>query len=328
MNVKKLDINELDLAANLYDEADEGGIYVPLGKDGFTKKFFNRSDVETTVFVAEDDHKRLLGMIICDYKMEYLRGENFENTPGYISFIKVSYSERGRSIGSLLIDKALDYFKSIGKTKVSVTYRNPINLEWHVPADESIRHNNAPGVVVDSPAFKLFIKKGFESVRIEDGLFLSLSSFFLNEKYNQKKNILKKSGIETGLYNPEIHYGFDELFDALHGEVWRKTINDNNSLSQPLPVLVASDNGKIVGFAGPITKESNGRGWFNGIATHPDYERRGIAFVLFSRLLYEFKEIGAKFSTIFTDEENPALILYKSVGFRIGARFSVMERNI
>ena len=108
----------------------------------------------------------------------------------------------------------------------------------------------------------------------------------------------------------------------------RQTIDDNGRLASPLPVLVAVHDDLIIGFAGPIACEENGRGWFNGVAVHPDWQRRGIARVLFSRLLGVFHDIGAGYSTIFTDEGNPALHLYESIGFRTGGRFAVMERMV
>ena len=328
MLVRRLTSNRIDNALYIYNEDEINNIYSFLDKAEFISKFLNRNEVESVIYEAIDENEKTIGIIVCDYKKEYLRDETFDNTPGYISFLKTDINHRRKGVGSFLVDTALDFFRSIGKKTVAITYRNPINLEWHVPFDQTIKHNNAPGVVVDSAAFHLFKKKGFAETRVEDGLFLPLDGFILSEKYYEKRNNLEKNNIQIEFYNHEEHFGFDDLFDALHGEVWRKTIHDNEALDKPLPVLVASDCNKIVGFAGPISKEKNGRGWFNGIATHPDYERRGIAFVLFSRLMQEFKEIGARFSTIFTDEENPALILYKKVGFTVGERFSIMERSL
>ena len=164
--------------------------------------------------------------------------------------------------------------------------------------------------------------------RLECGLYYPLAGYSIPPHVLDIEKALSEDGIGVVMYDRSRHHGFDELFDALHGEVWRRTIEDNGRLASPLPVLVAVHDDLIIGFAGPIACEENGRGWFNGVAVHPDWQRRGIARVLFSRLLGVFHAIGAGYSTIFTDEGNPALHLYESIGFRTGGRFAVMERTV
>ena len=69
-------------------------------------------------------------------------------------------------------------------------------------------------------------------------------------------------------------------------------------------MLIVSDGGKIVGFAGPIVPDAHGRGFFLGIAIHSQYRGYGAATVLFNHLCLEFRRAGAQYMTLFTAEDN------------------------
>ncbi len=298
--------------------------YADLDAVTFREKFFSNGCLG---YKAMKDG-RLVAFISGFIKTEYLRGEDYDNTPLYLTMVLVDPAYRASGIASTLVDMLVDRAKAIGKKSVMATYRNLKILGWNMSDGRGVYyHNNAPGVFIDGAAYPFFCHKGFKQLSVECGLYLPLADYSIPAKVMEREARLNEEGVEICFYDRKQHSGFDELFDALHGEVWRKTINDNNALESPLPVLVAVDHGtRIVGFAGPMDREPSGRAWFNGIAVHPDFQRRGIARVLFSRLLHGFKGIGCGFSTIFTDEGNPALKLYHDIGFHTGGRFAVMEK--
>lgn len=303
--------------------------YLPCNEAELTARFFNTPHFdERFLLTAKNERGELLGICIAYLKKEYLPGETYENTPLYLVMLLVKQGQNRKGIGTELVNAILQAAKNAGKKEARITYRSPVSLSWLVPNTKTHTHNNAPGVDKTSPAFAFFCKHGFQEQQTEYGMHLSLADFVLPEKYAIKLAALNESDIEVTLYNAQIHHGFEELFTALNGEIWRKTIRDNLALATPLPVIVAAHAGKIVGFAGPIDKEPSGRGWFNGIATHPQYERRGIAFVMFCRLMLEFKAAGAEFSTLFTDAGNPAAGLYQSVGFSVAKEWAVMQKGL
>ena len=321
---------DIQMAVKAWNASVENRDMVYSRKDEATfAKIFMDSPyyTEDLMLVSEIDGK-FAGFASGMIKKEYLQGENFDNTPGYITFVLVSPEYRRKGIGTALLSELCSRFSKLGKKSAAITYRNPMMLEWIVPCSPGASHNNAPGVAITSPAYGFFLSSGFIHQRTEDGLYLALAQYRMPEKACKKEARLSHEGITVCFYDRNRHWGFEELFDALHGEVWRKTIQDNEKREKPLPVLIAAQGDRIVGFAGPIDKELSGRGWFNGIATHPNFERRGIATVLFCRLMEEFTAIDAAYSTIFTDEGNPALLLYLDTGFVVGERFAVMERDI
>ena len=331
MNITVLKRGDAVSAAKLWNRCVEAGDvpYAPLTPESFESIFFdNPHYTEEYTLAARDEDGTLLGFASALVKRHYLQGEDFDNTPAYLTMLMTDPAHRGKGVASAILDALEKRFAAVGKHRMAVTYRNPVILTWQVPGCPGVFHNNAPGVAVDSDAFRFLSKRGYRQLRVEDGMYLPLAEFVMSADCRRRLENLEAQGIEIGFYDAARHTGFEELFDALHGEVWRETMRVNAALENPLPVLIAADGGRIVGFAGPIDKEPNGRGWFNGIATHPGYQGRGIAKVLFQRLMEEFRKIGAGYSTLFTDEENPALNLYRSVGFEVAKRFAVMEKEL
>lgn len=331
MKIAVFEKRDIPAATALWNECAAGGdmLYAPVTQESFFNTFMETPHyTEEYMLAARDETGALLGFGAGLVKRRYLQGEDFNNTPAYLTMLLTAPAHRGEGIAAALLAALEHRFGAVGKRKVAVTYRNPVTLTWEVPGSGGAQHNNAPGVEMDSPGFRLLCKKGYSLVRVEDGMYLPLGGFSLGAAVREKEALLRRQGVAVELYDPQRHDGFEELFDALHGEVWRETIRGNLGREKPLPVLIAADGRRIVGFAGPIDRESNGRGWFNGIATHPDYGRRGIATVLFHRLMAEFAHIGAAYSTLFTDEENPARRLYESVGFTVARRFAVLEKEM
>ena len=330
MNITSLTKNDIAAACALWNAACGTRMpYMPLTEEAFAEKFFSTVHFDGDfLLAAKDETGSLAGFALAYQKKEYLPGETFENTPLYLTMLLVREDTLRRGVGTALLTALENAAEKIGKKALRITYRNPVTLSWIVPGTETHTHNNAPGVDKDSAAYCFFKHHGFFEQQTEYGMHLPLEKFVLPQKYDVKLQSLRAQEIDVTLFDAAHHSGFEELFTALHGEVWRKTIRENLALAKPLPVIVAVHNGKIVGFAGPVDKEPSGRGWFNGIATHPDYERKGIAFVMFCRLMLEFQKLGAAFSTLFTDAGNPAAGLYLSVGFNTAKQWAVMEKEL
>lgn len=330
MKITTFSKRDIAAGAALWNACVRAGdmVYAPLAEDEFRRTFWEHPQASEEYLLAAKEGETLVGFAAGLLKRRYLQGEDFDNTPAYLTMVLTAPDRRRQGVATALLAQLEQRFAAVGKRRAAITYRNPLALAWEVPGSGGARHNNAPGVDRDSAAFAFFTARGYRTLQVEDGMYLPLAEFSLGEAVLQKQARLAAQGITVERYDPARHHGFEALFDALHGEVWRQTMRDNAARPKPLPVLVAADGGVIVGFAGPIDKEPCGRGWFNGIATHPAYERRGIATVLFHRLMAEFKAIGAGYSTLFTDEGNPALHLYRSVGFTVARSFAVMEKEV
>jgi ribosomal protein S18 acetylase RimI-like enzyme len=315
---------------NLWNKCCNGEMpYKPFTEQSFMDKFVNNIHFSYEgTFVAVEDEK-VIGFANGLFKKEFLPGETFESTPGYLTFILIDYEYRNKGYGSLLLKAVEEFLINSGKKIIQITFFNPINLEWYIPgSDKKHDHPNAPGVDVDGYAFKFFQKHGYAVRTKEVSMYLDLAKFQLDEKSIKKLGELKEKGITIEYYNESKHYGFDALYDDLKHELWRKEINDNLALTKPFPIVVASDNGRICGFAGPIEIQSSGRGKFSGIGVDSKHQGAGIGKLLFFTLCESFKKEGANFMSLFTGIENNAKRMYDAAGFEVVKTWSVMRKEV
>lgn len=262
-------------------------------------------------------------------KKDFLPGENHENTPGYLTFVLVDEKHRRKGYGSDMLRALENYFKVNTKKEIQITFFNPIKLEWNIPGANGHDHPNAPGVDLDGPGYPFFKAHNYEELTREVSMYLELSQFELPQATVSKLKELKSKGIVIEYYDSKKHpCGFGELFDNLKNEHWRHDISENLKREKPYPILVASDGGKICGFAGPIAVEPSGRGWFCGIGVDSRYRGMGIGTTLFFMLMKSFKDIGAKFSSLFTGENNPAKKMYDRAGFEVVKTWATMRKEI
>ncbi len=103
---------------------------------------------------------------------------------------------------------------------------------------------------------------------------------------------------------------------------------DNLSQSERETLEKNGGRGFVCGFAGPLRREENGRGYFAGIGIHSDYRSRGLGSCLFAALCRGLKSVGADYMTLFTGTDGTASRIYEKAGFTPAARFSAMEKTL
>lgn len=329
MEIIKFDESHVEGVKDLWNEScAKETPYKPFTTVGFINKFIKNPNFSYEgTFVAVEDGA-IAGFINSVFKKEFLPGETFENTPGYITFLLVDRKCRRRGYGTILLKKAEEYLASIGKKRIDMDFFNPINLEWYVTGTEGQDHPNAPGVDTDGPGFEFLKKNGYRERAREVSMCLELDKFKIGEAILTKMTELRQSGIELGYYDRNIHCGLDDFFDDLKHELWRKEIYDNLASVAPYPVIVASDRGKICGFTGPIKVQESGRGLFSGIGVDSEHQGLGIGKVMFFMLCDSFKKEGAKFMSIFTGVNNKAKKMYDDAGFKAVKTWALFRKEI
>lgn len=314
---------------NLWNEACIKEIpYKPFDCNGFIEKFIRNPyfSYEGT-FVAIEDYK-VIGFANGIYKKEFLKGENYENTPGYLTLILVHNNYRNQHVGSELLKRVEEFLKSVQKKQIQVIFFNPINLEWLIPGTLGHDHPNSPGVDIESSAYKFLLENGYKERVKQNSYYLDLKYFKLSEKVLSTLEFLLEKDIVLEYYNPNKHYGIEELFDNLKNEYWRNDIKTELARKNPRPIIVASDKGKVCGFTGPLSVQPSGRGYFAGIGVHSGYSGIGIGTALFFKLCENLRNEGAEFMSLFTGENNPARKMYESAGFNIVKVWSVLEKEL
>ena len=312
----------------------------PMTEESFRQKFVGRPGCEPDNLLAALRDGTVLG---------FAHGVAPQTFPGgrpgdaFLTQLMVDPAVRGRGIGRALLRAMAEKMRARGAVRLLISSVNPVNLSWRIPGSPGHDHNNMPGADAESPCFGFLPACGFRVLYREAALYINLAGYRPPEDLERIRARLQTEGIYTGPYDAAWDCGFDRLCDRVGSEYWRDVLRteiaarkenrpnadprfwpDGRMPAGPRTLLTAVHDGQIVGFTGPVDRQSSGRGWFTGICTDPEYSRRGIATVLFNDLLSSFVREGAAFTSLFTGEDNPAKKIYLRAGLRQARRFALM----
>lgn len=108
-----------------------------------------------------------------------------------------------------------------------------------------------------------------------------------------------------------------KTWDQLHAETIREHLRED-----PEKVLVAELEGQVVGYMTYRIDREASTGIVSYNAVHPNYQRRGIATALISRVLDTFRREGLRYARVRTLEtDTRARGLYEKVGFEELVKF-------
>lgn len=245
---------------------------------------------------------------------------------GYMTCIVLTEQYQTDEYYKLMLESIENRFRQLGKTQSDVLFFNPMMLPWYIPDTPKHEHNNAPGVPIDSSLYEFLIREGYKERAREHAMYLNLSAYITPEQMKAKEKSAADRGYHVELYDPVMHHGVAEMLERLGNPLWQKEIGE--STEKGIPVVVAALHGKAVGFAGPVIRQDNGRGYFAGIGVHPDHEGHGLGSILFFKLCEAFKEIGTDYMSLYTGSSNPAIRIYERAGFHTVRQFSVMRREL
>ncbi len=348
MQIRPFQKNDLQSVIEIWNQSVDAKevLYYRMDEAYFTKKFLALPTDKVLSFVATEDEK-VIGFVSGTEKQNFLNDETKSNTPGYLTCIFVQMDYRGHGVGRALINTLQNAFKEDGKTVFSVSSLNPVNLDWIIPNTPHHDHNNAPGVDEGCQGYGFLKSLGFEKVCSEIAMYLDLSQYKKWDRLDEKQKELLQQGIFTGIYDAHNGFDYETMCDNVGSAYWKSVLKTeiqchlnntpctderflpNGKIPQgPRPILVATTDNKIIAFTGPVDKQISGRGFFTGICTDPNYERRGIASVLFNLLMMAFIKENATFSTLFTGDSNHAQRIYRNAGFKIARRFAIMKKDI
>ena len=247
-----------------------------------------------------------------------------ENGVSYLSYVGVVPEYRGRGIASALLSRfERDMKEKYSAARIDTVFYDSSHLPWIIPGSGD-GHPCAPGTPSGSAAEKLLLSRGYAEWTAQISYYRRLCGYEAPEGLDEKRKRLRTEGIDITLYDPDVHRGLPELFDAIRNPGWKAAV-----LSRlDRPVIVAADmnrQGLVVGYTGPLSVEREGsglRGCFHGIGTHPDYRGRGIATQIFCEMCRIHKASGADFMSLYTGETNPARHVYEAAGLFPVARWS------
>ncbi len=326
MNYQKATINDIKKMCELWNEVVQEEYFLkPMDYKEYSEKLLTNPDFdfESTFVVFEK------GELIA-FAIGYLRKKYLQNpdVAGIVNAIIVKKEYRRQGIGSTLLKKLEEYFKSNGRNKIAAAYFLPSCYSWYIPNTDNHDHPCAPGIRLNSNEYFFYLHRGYETYGYQDAFHLDLENYELS---NDVKKILEnneKEGIKIELYDKNRHYGLEEFYRNLNIYDFESVIRDNLSLEKPYPFLVVSKNNRIVGWTGAMWNEESGRGHFDGIAILEEVRGRGLGKALFSCLAYYNKINKAKFMTFYTGLNNHARYIYMGAGFKIVQSYASMQKKL
>ncbi|HNZ49919.1 MAG TPA: GNAT family N-acetyltransferase [Bacilli bacterium] len=310
----------------LWNESVAGeSIYAAFTMDSFTDKFINNPFFRYEGAFVALKKAQVVGFACASINNQ---GKDPALTPGYIVCVAVDYRYQRQGLGTKLLLTLEAYLKSQGKTFVRNLFFNPINLEWLVPGYDHHEHPGAPAIPYNTPYYFLMMANGYNTNGQLDAYHLDLKKFRLSEDVKSRIAKNEADGYTITYYDPKLHYGFDELFDALKNEGWREVVKNNLAKAKPDPMLIVQKEGEILGWTGPVITQASGRGYLGGIGVHPKTQGHGLGKSLFCMLCQCSKDNGATFMTLFTGADNKAREIYLYAGMRIVQSFAVLRKEL
>lgn len=244
---------------------------------------------------------------------------------GYITIVLLHKDYETTKNYSELMHALEASFQEAGKKQADVLFFNPMNLAWYIKGTNRHEHNNAPGVFKDSRWYEELLKHGYIERTTEIAYYLNLMDFTITREMIEKEEKAKANHYQVELFMGDKHTGLEDMLLQFQNPLWEREIKE--AATKKIPFLVASQNDKVVGFAGPIIKQPTGRGYFAGIGVNKAHEGYGLGTILFNKLCEEFKNHGTAYMSLYTGATNPARNIYEKAGFKPVQEFAVMRKT-
>ncbi len=296
--------------------------YKKMNLEEIKSHFYESQETYQLITFVGIENDRLVGFSSGVY-------ENHQNK-AFLTYILVDIEYRRKHIASDLLKLLEANFKQYNQLEnIDINFFNPIKLKWTIPNKTLCEHPNAPGVDMKNVGYAFMQSLGYIAYAYQNAYYRDLANFIYRDDIKILMKEINEKGIHISIFNSGKHFGFDELFDDLKSNAWRKEISNNlKKINGGDPIIIVEENGKICGFTGPLSVEKSKRGYFAGIGISSHYRGLGLGKILFANLCTELKQIGAEYMTLFTGENNPARKIYESEGFVIVRSWANMRKLI
>ncbi|MFP4978134.1 GNAT family N-acetyltransferase [Paenibacillus sp. CN-4] len=322
MQIRPFSMEDLSAVVALWNREATRYDYKPLTEQEFQDTFIHHSYFDAECIWVGCNETGVAG---------FAAGCSGEDLPlgdvaGYITSVIIDSEAASMELYDAFVRRMETRFRQLGKKQAEVLFFNPVKLKWTIPSAPQHEHNNAPGISKDQPLYEALIARGYADRATQCGMYLKLGSFSVPEDITGKESKASKEDYQVTLYAPAVHKGLEATLAALENPQWEKDVAAHVKNGEPLVVAVYGN--EVVGFAGPIILEPDGRAFFCGIGVHPEYEGHGLGSILFFRMVEAFQNAGGQYISLFTGSNNPALRIYQKAGFNIEKKFSILRREL
>ena len=232
-----------------------------------------------------------------------VRGER-----GVIKFFGVSKRHRRTGIATTLLNEIEARLGARGVSKIIVGGVAPNVFVPGVP-------------ILETAAIALLMQRGYTSNRVARvDMAVDLQRANLDSAASEQR--LAGQGIVLGRAFLEEVDAASEFARVAFSENWGVEVSETARFD-PLPLFIALDGDRVVGFA---ASETTGRSRFGPTGTDPDYRRRGIGGALLKMCLRGIRDRGESLATI--EWVGPIGFYARAVGARVSKGFWVFEKSM
>ncbi|WP_231573817.1 GNAT family N-acetyltransferase [Paenibacillus sp. FSL R5-0345] len=322
MQIRTFSIEDHSAVVELWNREATKYDYKPFTEREFQDTFIDHPYFDADCIWVGCDEKGIVGFAAGCCGDDLPLGD----VAGYITSVIIDTHVASLELYDAFLLRLEKRFQELGKRQADVLFFNPVKLKWSIPSAPQHEHNNAPGISKDQPLYEALMARGYEDRATQCGMYLKLGSFIVPEDILDKETNANSKDYYITSYVPDLHTGLEATLAALQNPQWKKDIVTYVKVGAPLVVAVYGN--EVVGFAGPIISQPDGRAFFCGIGVHPEHEGHGLGSVLFFRMVEAFQNVGCQYISLFTGINNPALRIYQKAGFTIEKQFSILRREL
>lgn len=263
------------------------------------------------------DGSLLVGFLYAVRRQLPMRGIELEPESGWITSFAVDREYRRQGIGTRLMNKAVEWLRSLGRTDLFFSSYAPNYI--------------VPGIDINHyPEGLAFLESvGFEKLYSPVAMDRTLNGFELPEAVTE----LKKQRISEGYSFETAEDG--DLYECIQfasnvfNPDWGRAIREGVLNGLPLSrIHIVRQRGTLVGFCM--------HGGYEGIddrfgpfGVDPNQQGKGLGKILLYDCLSAMRSEGLHGAWfLWTGEQSPAGHLYKKAGFQVTRTFQVMKRTV
>ncbi|MCR2821245.1 GNAT family N-acetyltransferase [Lederbergia panacisoli] len=266
--------------------------------------------------LAYEDNQ-LVGCVYAVRRLLPMYGTDLEPDNGWIPFFFVHPNYRLSGIGSQLMNDAVEFLQSEGRSNIFFASYAP---NYILPGIDEAAY---PG------AYEFLQKQGFDKLYSPVAMDLSLVGYQVPEDVIKLKNQRIEEGYTFSKAEDKDLYDVIRFANEVFNPDWGRAIREGIIQGLPMErIFVARDGEKMVGFCIYGGYEGIPER-FGPFGVDPEQQGKGLGKILLHEALQSMRSEGLHGAWfLWTGEKTSAGYLYKKTGFEITRQFHVMKKTV
>lgn len=309
-----------------YTDADRSALLdlwqraLPL--DGITANEFDRRVIldpnrerESLMLAFEEGKADPLGFVLCLVLQYPIAKTGLIPNRGFMTAFGVDPARRGSGVGSLLLEKAEEFFRKRQRNEIAIA---PYTPNYFVPGIDKERY-------ADGIAF--LQKRGFSEFSEAIAMDALCGKFEIDQKTLATEASLKDEGITIEPFRRDWMCQYLEFMDDVMPGPWledarHSLVDMTRGLFPEDGIMLARHDGRIIGYCQHVGEHFGPFGVVDG------YQGKGIGTVLLARTLYNMRLRGHHAAFVLWTGERAAQGVYGRLGFEVRRRFALVRKNL